>query len=260
MAIDLKSIRRGPRLSPPRIIMYGPHGVGKTTFGASGPNPILLPIDGEDGKGLLDIPDFPLLKSYGEVIEAIGTLYDGGHDFETAIFDSLDWLEPLIWRETCQRNGWTDIESPGYGKGYVAADDVWREYLSGLSALRDVKGMAIVLLAHCEITKFNDPNNEPYDRYGIKLHKRANALVQEWAEAVFFANYKVHTEKSDAGFNKKVVRGAGFGERVIYTEERPAHLAKNRWDLPPEMPFPKVGAFQTIVDHMVGKSQKSEAA
>jgi hypothetical protein len=38
--------------------------------------------------------------------------------------------------------------------------------------------------------------------------------------------------KSDAGFNKKAVRGVGVGDRLLYTTERPAFLAKNRFGLP----------------------------
>lgn len=258
MAFDLNSIRRGPRIGPPRIIVYGPHGVGKTTFGSQAPSPILLPL--EDGQGVLDIPSFDLIKDYSELTEAIGTLYSGDHSFQTAVVDSLDWLEPIIWKETCRRNDWSDIEQPGYGKGYTAADHVWREFFAGLVALRDAKGMAIILLSHCEIKKFNDPNSDPYDRYQIKLHSRASALAQEWADAVLFANFKSYTEKSDAGFKKTVVRGKGLGERALFTEERPAYLAKNRYSLPHEIDFTQQNGFQTVMDHIAAKVPQQNAA
>jgi hypothetical protein len=253
MAIDLNSISRGQRIGPPRLIIYGPHGVGKNTFAASAPNPIFIPL--EEGQGALDVASFPLLKSYGEVLEALGTLYTGEHEFQTVVIDSLDWLEPLIWRETCTRSGWSNIEEPGWGKGYTEADNVWREFFDGLVALRETKQMSVVLTAHCEIKKFNDPNTESYDRYQIKLHSRGSAIAQEWADGVLFANYKVYTEKSDAGFKKTIVRGKGHGERLLFTEERPAHYAKNRWSLPPEMPFPRDGAFPVLLDHIFGKAQ-----
>jgi hypothetical protein len=152
------------------------------------------------------------------------------------VLDSLDWLEPLVWAATCKRERWDSIESPGFGKGYVEAAREWREFLDGLNALRD-KGMAVLLLAHSEIKRFNAPDSEPYDRYQIKLQPRAAALVEEWADVVLFCNHKVHVEKSDAGFNKKIARGVGRGERVMYTEERPAFRAKNRYALPAELPL-----------------------
>lgn len=232
MAINLDSISRNTTLAPPRIVLHGPHGVGKTTFGAGGPSPIILPT--EDGLGALDVAHFPLLKTYNEVMEAIGALYEGDHDHQLAVLDSVDWLEPLVWEQTCKRESWDNIESPGFGKGYIAAEREWRTLLDGFNALRD-KGMAVLLIAHSQIKRFDAPDTEPYDRYQIKLQPRASALLEEWADCVLFANFKTHIAKTDAGFNKKVTRGVGTGERVLYTEERPAYKAKNRYSLPPEM-------------------------
>lgn len=235
MAFNLASITRDPLLAPPRTVVYGPHGVGKTTFGAQAPAPILLPF--EDGVGRLDVARFPLIRSWAETQEALASLYTEAHDYATVLIDTLDWLEPLVWAETCVRNKWPDIEHPGFGKGYVAAAVVWREFFAGLSALRDERGMSVILLAHTEIKQFHDPSADPYDRYQIKLQKSAAALAQEWADCVLFANFKTYTQKSDSGFNKKTTRGVGVGERVLYTEERPAFYAKNRYALPPELPF-----------------------
>ena len=97
--------------------------------------------------------------------------------------------------------------------------------------------MQIIMLAHCDVKAYNDPSSEPYDRYTIKLHKGATAIVQEWADAVLFANYRTYVQATDKGFNQKVNKGIGTGERVLYTEERPSYYAKNRYQLPPELPF-----------------------
>jgi hypothetical protein len=153
------------------------------------------------------------------------------------VVDSLDWLEPLVWQHTAQANGWTDIEQPGYGKGYVTALDTWRTFLDGTNALRDARGMAVILIAHAEIRRFDSPETEPYDRYQPKLHARASALVQEHVDAVLFANYRISTLKSDVGFNRKVVRGVSGGDRLLHTAERPAFLAKNRFGLPETLPL-----------------------
>lgn len=182
-------------------------------------------------------------------MSAFGAIIAGGHEFNTFGLDSLDWLEPIVWAETCARNKWPDIEHPGYGKGYIAADDVWREVFQGLSAMRD-NGMQIILTAHTQIKAFNDPSNEPYDRYSIKLQTRASALVQEWADAVLFLNNKTYVQKAKTGFDKVVARGVGLGERVLYTEERPSHLAKNRYGLPPEIALPKGASYSTLATHL----------
>lgn len=235
MGFDLASITRGAPQKPPRIVLYAPHGVGKTTFGAMAPNPIVLPF--EDGIGRLDVPVFPQIKTYAEAVEALNTLITGEHDFQTAVLDTLDWFEPMIWAETASRHGKKDIEDFGYGKGFGYANDLWREYLDGLNVLRESRGMQVILLAHCDVKAYNDPSSEPYDRYTLKLHKGATAIVQEWADAVLFANYKTYVQSTDKGFNQKVNKGIGTGERVMYTEERPSYYAKNRYQLPPELPF-----------------------
>jgi hypothetical protein len=116
-------------------------------------------------------------------------------------------------------------------------EPLWRQYLDGLNALRDERGMTVIQIAHTDIKRFDSPEHEPYDRYVIKLHARAAALLQEHSDVVLFANYRISTVKADVGFNKKVNRALGSGERVLYTAERPAFLAKNRYGLPDVLPL-----------------------
>ncbi|MCA3401808.1 MAG: AAA family ATPase, partial [Roseomonas sp.] len=118
-----------------------------------------------------------------------------------------------------------------------AALDTWRTFLDAVNTLRDECGMGVLLIAHAEIRRFDSPETEPYDRYQPKLHRSASALVQEHVDAVLFANYRISTLKSDVGFNKKVVRGVGGGDRLLHTIERPAFLAKNRFGLEETLPL-----------------------
>jgi len=236
MAIAISSLLRSTALVPPRVLMHGVAGVGKTTFAAASPDPAFIIT--EDGLGALDVTHFPLARSFDDVMEALAALYSEDHQFKTVVVDSVDWLEPLIWQRACKDNGWSSIEDAGYGKGYVAALDLWRQYLDGLNALRDERGMTVIQIAHTDdIKRFDSPEHEPYDRYIIKLHARAAALLQEHSDVVLFANYRISTVKSDVGFNKKVTRALGSGERVLYTAERPAFLAKNRYGLPDSLPL-----------------------
>lgn len=234
MAFDLSKIKRGVEIAPPRMVVFGPHGVGKTTFVAQAPSPFLIQF--EQGEGKLDVPRHLVTGGFAELMDVFAALYAGGHDFTSVGVDSLDWLEPVIWAEACKRHGWKDIEQPGFGKGYVAAVDVWREVLDALDGLA-ANGISPILIAHSEIKRFDSPESEPYDRYQIKLQTRASAVVQEWADIVAFANFRVYVTQTDAGFGKKVARGTGAGERVMYLEERPAYLAKNRYGLPAELPL-----------------------
>jgi hypothetical protein len=247
------SIKRGVTLSPPRILIYGPKGVGKTTFGAEAPAPILLPL--EDGAGVLGVERFEIdgrntLQSYAEVIEALNFLGQQDHAYLTCIVDSLDWLEPLIHKETCTRNSWADIEAPGYGKGYKAADEVWREFFSYLQALRDHRNMQVILIAHEEVKTFQDPATDPYDRYQIKIHKGAAGVAQEWADMIGFINRKTFTHTKKGAFGREQVKAVDTGDHVLYTEERPSHHAKNRYGLPAEIVLPKDGSYNAFANAM----------
>jgi hypothetical protein len=235
MAISIASLKTMHAASPPRILTYGVAGVGKTTFATSAPAVVVVLT--EDGLGNIQVPHFPLAKIFESVIEALAALYTEHHEYKTVVVDSVDWLEPLVWARACRDNGWGSIEDPGYGRGYVAALDLWRQYLDGLNALRDDRGMTVIQIAHTDIRRFDSPEHEPYDRYVLKLHARAAALLQEHSDIVLFANYRISTVKSDVGFNRKVTRALGSGERVLYTAERPAFSAKNRYGLPDVLPI-----------------------
>lgn len=234
MPFTLASITRGGQPQPPRMVVYGPHGVGKTTFGASAPDAIVLRT--EDGLATIDVPTFPLATEYEHVLAALRTLAFEAHPFRALVLDSLDWLEPLIWAAVARDQGKDNIEDIGYGKGYVMADEKWTDVLELCDRLR-ARGMVVILVAHSEVKRFDSPDTEPYDRHQIKLHKRAAALAREWADVIGFAHQEVFTQATDMGFNKKLVRGVGSGRRLLSVDERPAFDAKNRYRLPADLPL-----------------------
>ena len=232
MAFNLASIQKSTGLKAPRVLIYGSHGLGKTTFGAGAPSPIFILT--EDGLGSIKSEHFPLATAFQHVLDAISSLYSEDHKFQTVVLDSLDWLDNLIWLDINAKHDQKDL---AYGKGAMIAAEYWRNLLEGLNALRDNKNMAVILIAHSEIKRFDSPEVEPYDRYQPKLQARSSALVQEWCDAVLFANFKTIVKKDDVGFNKTVSRGITTGERLIYTTEKPAYLAKNRFGLPESIPL-----------------------
>lgn len=232
-SFNLSAIKRSNEPKPPKIVIYGTPGIGKTTFGAHAPSPIV--IQTEEGLGLLDVPHFPVARSYQDVVDAITALLTEKHEFGTVIIDSLDQLEPLIWQHVARRENKPNIEAFGYGKGYMFAAEEMRSFLAGLDALRE-QGMTVIVIAHSEVKRFESPEHEPFDRYQMRLDKRANDIVCEWADCLLFASYKVHVVRDNVKGQERT-RGAGRGERVIHTEERPAWRAKNRYQLPAELPL-----------------------
>lgn len=234
MAINLASLQRNV-IKPPRIIIHGDPGIGKTTFAACAEAPVV--IQTEDGLGSLDATCFPLARSFSDVMEAITSLYQEKHDFKTLVVDSLDWLEPLIWREVCRTNHIESIEKMPYGRGYTEALGIWRQFLDGITALRDDRAMTVVMTAHSEQKRVEDPMLPAYDTHDLKLHKRAAALAEEFADVILFAAMQTNTVSEDSGFNNKRTRAVTTGQRVIHTVGQPAFLAKNRFNLPAVLPL-----------------------
>lgn len=231
MAFDLSSITRGKRLRAPKIVIYGPPKVGKSTFAAMAPNAI--GIITEEGLDNIDVPAFPQAKSFADVMQAIGTLFTEPHEFQTVFVDSLDWLEPLVLGKVCQDNKVTNIEQIGFGKGYIFADDLWKQFFEGLDALRN-KGMTVICIAHEQVTKVKNPSlADDYDAYSLKLNKRATALVNEWADIIGFAQHEVFTRQVDPT-NKlnKDVKAISNGVRKLHLNPHPAYVAGNRYGIP----------------------------
>jgi hypothetical protein len=226
---DLKSISKTRRVRAPKIVVVGQGKIGKTTFAAMAPNAIGILT--EDGADAVDANAFPLASSLTEVYAAVDTLINQDHDFQTLFIDSLDWLEPMIQDHVCKQNNWKNIEQPGFGKGYVAAAEEWRNLLSGLEVLRATKGMGIILIAHDKIKRIEDPLTEGFDSHVLKLHDRAGALVQEWADVIGYAGYRIFTNKTDAGFGNKETKATTTGERILHVEPHPAHCGGNRFGL-----------------------------
>lgn len=237
---------------PPSIIIYGNHGLGKTTFGSLAPNPVFIRT--EDGLGNINAKTFPKVESFDMLMEQLRRLYSIEHDFKTVVIDSLDHLEPMVWEDVLKENPTaakgkpaTGIESYGYGKGYAMALDTWRRFNDALFFLRKERGMTVIMTAHAQIKRFENPQTEPYDRYEMKLHQKAGALMQESADIVLFASYYTGTRETKDSFGNAFVRAVGSGDRFLYTEERPAFQAKNRFGLPAEIPFDKDGTYWGVI-------------
>ena len=189
-------------------------------------------VQTEDGLGEIACDKFPLAKTFGEVMQALSDLYTEEHTYRTVVVDSLDWLERLIWEEVCKQKTVESIEDIGYAKGYTFALTQWREFLTGLEALRADRGMMIILIAHAKIEKFENPETENYDRYVPRIHKLASHIVQEWCDEVLFATYRVHVKQTKEGLRQEGHQGRRH-RRAHHPHDRAPGA---RGEEPPEPP------------------------
>jgi hypothetical protein len=253
---DLSSITRGKRLRAPKIVIYGPPKVGKSTFAATSPNAI--GVITEEGLDNIDVPAFPKAETFDDVMSALATLYTEAHEYQTVFVDSLDWLEPLILAKVCRDNGVDNIEKIGFGKGYIFADDLWKRFFEGLDALRNHKSMTVICIAHEQVTKVKNPSlADDYDAYSLKLNKRATALVNEWADIIGFAQHEVFTRQVDPT-NKlnKDVKAISNGVRKLHLNPHPAYVAGNRYGIP-DTPLSWAAFAQAMATAMTAPSAAS---
>jgi AAA domain-containing protein len=228
----LDTVTKGRRPRYIWALIYGTDGIGKSTWASHAPNPIF--VGAEKGTEQLDVARFAQTESINELFAQLRTLQTEKHDFQTVVLDSLDWIEPLIWKAVCDEGKVENIEQfgGGYGKGYIRALDLWRTLIKELAVLN--QSMHVLLIGHAQIKSFQDPElPTAYDRYQLKINDKAAALVREAADAVLFARFETELVRSQGA--KAKVRGEG--KRIMYTESRPGFDAKNRFNLPFVMPL-----------------------
>lgn len=228
--MSVANVRKGKLDRPLKVLLYGAEGVGKSSFAAQAPNPVYLAS--EDGTSQLEVNRLAEPLSWQDVLAAVDSIEHDNHPFETFVVDTLDWLEPLCWAEACHKAGRRNIEDFPYGRGYIAALDLWRDFLSRVQRACFTRNMHLLLLAHSHIRKVDDPITGPYDRHMLKLHDRAGALWKEAVDAVLFARIEVFTLEKDGR-----TRAYGNGTRVVHTCPSAAFDAKNRFDLPDTLPL-----------------------
>lgn len=238
MPITLADIRRGRDDRPPRMIVYSAPKVGKSTFAAGAPDAVFLQT--EEGLDALDVARIGMLSTFAEVLEGLQALAEEQHDFKTVVIDSADWLEPLVWQDVCDAHKVESIEKVGggYGKGYLEADSRWKQVLSALDYLRQERGMACIVICHEQTTKVQPPDGEAYDVCGLKLHKRAAALLHEWADVLGYARMRVKVQAEDLGFKKQHKRAIQVGdEHQLVVANHPAYVTGNRYGITETLPL-----------------------
>ena len=222
----LSKIKRGGESLPPRILLSGPEGIGKSTFAAAAPSPLF--ISQEQGLTGLDHVARITPESYADVTGVIDELTSKPSEFKTIVIDTTDWLERSIHAFVCKRDGQQNIEGYGFGKGYKVAEFELSGLLAKLDTLRERQKMGVILLSHVQIKTFTQPGGEQWDRYEMKGHKGVTGILREWPDACLFAVYEVFKSKAAGGRNEKTVGGG----RIIHTTWSPGWDAKNRLSLP----------------------------
>lgn len=267
MALSISDLKKVRADLPPRILFYGPPGIGKTTIASEFPNSVFLQI--EDGTpGEVELNSFGKLDSFDQVMGYLEVLYNEDHDFQTVVIDSVTELQRLVFAETGARGDdegktYERIEDFPYGKGYVYAMAVWADFLRGLDMLRRDRGMTIILIAHSIIGSFNDPEAPAYDQYQLAIHSSAKnnadhrGLIERDMDAIILMKKNVATKAEDkhgvaTTKDKSVVRTRATGGDTIllHTVGKPAFTAKNRYGMPAQIRYDRGEGFNALAPYL----------
>ena len=222
------NIIEGKEKRPLKIVIYGPEGIGKSTFASQFPDPLF--IDTEGGTSNLDIRRIKCNKSWTDLIAIVKEILANPSICKTVVLDTADWSEFLCINAVCEKYRKNNIEDFGFGKGYVYLLDEYSKLLILLDQLIEV-GINVVITAHAKPRKFELPEEQgAFDRYEMKLTRQVAPLIKEWCDALFFVNYKIYVVTTEN--NSKKAQG---GKRVLYTTHNPTYDAKNRFNLPEEL-------------------------
>lgn len=248
------NITRGKIAGARKIVVYGPEGIGKSTFASKFPDPVF--IDTEGSTKDMDVARFDKATSWEMIRQQVKYIISHPDCCRTLVIDTADWAEQIEITSLCEEKGWKGIEDLGYGKGYTYCAEEFGKFLNLLEDVVD-KGIHVVMTAHAQLRKVELPEEMgSYDHWEMKTSKKVAPMIREWADAVFFANYKTRIVEVD---KKKKAQG---GQRVMYTSHTPFWDAKNRYGLADELPFEYDSirhVIETTVHRTSGQISKTAA-
>jgi hypothetical protein len=235
-----------------RIVVYGPPGIGKSTFASNAPDPLFLDL--ERGSLQLDVTrNKSPIDSYDALLKAVEWVTTGKHGFKSLVIDTLDRAEWLIHQHVCANNRSGRSLDPvsriedvggGYQKGYSAAYEEGRRLTAAIERCWHERNVYVILLAHAKLETVKNPAGPDYQRWALKLHEKLASLFYETSDIVLFASHLTVVE--NVSFGDKRYRAAKGAGRVMYTRGSTSFQAKTRYGVPDVLPFEWTRLFEEI--------------
>lgn len=210
-------------LRAPKGIVYGPPGVGKTSFGATAQKALI--VDCENGAAHVHCDRTPYLPNWAAIQPWLDGLAAGGHDYETVVIDSVDWLLRRAEEHVAGVDGSAsgmkqtlNRSHGGYGNGkQVLKNYVYQYLLPTLDAMVNA-GVAVLLLAHATRREITTIDGVTVEKSAPEIHTDLANTMVEWSDFVGAA------------------RMAGAQRELVLFETNQL-LAKNRYGIHESLPL-----------------------
>lgn len=227
-----------------RVIIYGVHGIGKTTLAAKLPNALFLDFeDGTHGLAVDKLAASDLPKSYDGMKGLIAELKRDHQGYERIVVDTADKFEQTLATALAKEKNVEDIFAVNdYGRTISIHKSGMASVLDALTELTK-SGMDVVILAHETSRKVEPLENRDatgtYDHHELKLSKTVSPIFMEWADAVIFCAYKTFLVSGEKKSDKAHVEG---GKRWCFAAYSNDWDAKTRTgiDLPEDCSLDKM--------------------
>lgn len=106
------NITSGKIESAKKVVIYGPEGIGKSTFAAQFPNPLF--IDTEGSTKYMDVRRMDKPTSWEMLRQELTYVKQNPQVCGTLVIDTIDWAEQLCIDDICGRYQKKGIEDFGY--------------------------------------------------------------------------------------------------------------------------------------------------
>lgn len=240
------------KVPPPKILLYGQEGIGKTLFATQAKNPIFIQTENGFGSRIPRKDAFPQITKYDQFLDYLDTLLNESHDYKTVVIDHIDMIEHIMQREEIVDSNKTSKSrvktisgaAGGFNRGpEVINNQLLDEVLPRLDALWSDKSMMIIMLAHCSIEKVTDITGSKYKTYAPSMDAMFSMSLRNWADCVLFAKMEV---------------GSQGEERVLYCQPSTTYYAKSRYFDDDVIPLDFEAFRQCIAKSMSNNNQQKK--
>lgn len=222
----LDQVIDGAIYSPPKILLYGYTGIGKTTFASWDHNSFIIDCDGSANN--ISRKRSPYLETWEQIQEWLKFIETADHPFTICVIDTLDWLFDRAIEEVCGSRDTKDTRAyrntlnkanGGYGNGKQALHlFVNMNIIPQLNRIVN-RGIPVVLTSHAHTTMLTDEEGITTEKVAPNIDPDFVDKFVCWADVVGFAR-----------------TGQG-GQRVVIVEDAPKAVVKNRYNMQPVLPL-----------------------
>lgn len=219
------------------LVLYGPHGIGKTTFAAQADESVFVQardrsLDVLASSGLIDKRPTIDVTDWNDALNALDWLATPkAHDYRVVVIDGISGLEEMCDEYTLSTDYKGNRERYlAYGAGHRFSADHWGDLLNSIEKIKD-QGITAILLGHRGLSDVKNAEGANYSKFMPGMHQLKFTPTAQYSDAVLRMDYVI--EVRDINDQTKKGKASGTSKRYLFCDGEVSFEAKNRLGLPP---------------------------